>query len=160
MEVTGELISKLERRAMEAERETIDRYVAAYLVRAGRRAGRLPDHRRPAVRLLRHGRGAGRRRAGAGRRRSAANISATTRRARRLVGDESGETFALGQRLTLRLAEANPVTGGLRFELPDAPQGAGRSRPPRGESRVRGPASGRRAGAAGRPISATRGAAR
>ena len=31
MEVTGELISKLERRAMEAERDTIDRYVAAYL---------------------------------------------------------------------------------------------------------------------------------
>ena len=31
MEVTGELISNLERRAMVAERETIDRYVAAYL---------------------------------------------------------------------------------------------------------------------------------
>ncbi|HEY9554712.1 ribonuclease R family protein, partial [Allosphingosinicella sp.] len=31
MEVTGELISTLERRAMEAERYTIDRYVAAYL---------------------------------------------------------------------------------------------------------------------------------
>ncbi|MBV9882935.1 MAG: ribonuclease R, partial [Sphingomonadaceae bacterium] len=36
-----------------------------------------------------------------------------------LVGDESGETYALGQRLTLRLAEADPVTGALRFELPD-----------------------------------------
>src|SRR3546814_11389184 len=31
MEVTGELISTLERRAMEAERDTLDRYVAAYL---------------------------------------------------------------------------------------------------------------------------------
>ncbi len=31
MEVTGELISNLERRAMIAERETMDRYVAAYL---------------------------------------------------------------------------------------------------------------------------------
>src|SRR6185295_10083845 len=31
MEVTGELISTLERRAMIAERETMDRYVAAYL---------------------------------------------------------------------------------------------------------------------------------
>jgi ribonuclease R len=66
MEVIGELISQLERRAMEAERETIDRYVAAYPRRAGRRAGRLPDHRRAAVRLLRHGGGARRRRAGAG----------------------------------------------------------------------------------------------
>src|SRR4249919_3646338 len=31
MEVTGELISTLERRAMEAERDTVDRYVAAFL---------------------------------------------------------------------------------------------------------------------------------
>jgi ribonuclease R len=37
-----------------------------------------------------------------------------------LVGDASGETFASGQRLKLRLAEANPISGGLRFELPDA----------------------------------------
>ena len=47
------------------------------------------------------------------------NISATTRRRRQLVGDESGETYRIGQRLTLRLAEANPVTGALRFELPE-----------------------------------------
>jgi ribonuclease R len=37
----------------------------------------------------------------------------------------------MGQRLTLRLAEANPVSGGLRFELPDAPRGAGRTPEPR-----------------------------
>ncbi len=37
----------------------------------------------------------------------------------------------MGRRLTLRLAEASPVSGGLRFELPDAPQGAGRMPPPR-----------------------------
>ena len=43
-----------------------------------------------------------------------------------LIGDESGETYTLGQRLTLRLAEANPVSGGLRFEVPNAPQGAQR----------------------------------
>src|SRR3546814_21114357 len=41
MEVTGELISTLERRAMEAERDTIDRYVAAYLSRSeARRVGK------------------------------------------------------------------------------------------------------------------------
>ena len=43
-----------------------------------------------------------------------------------LIGDESGETYTLGQRLTLRLAEADPVSGGLRFELPDAPTRWGR----------------------------------
>ncbi len=42
MEVTGELISQLERRAMEAERETLDRYVAAYL---SERVGDLVDCR-------------------------------------------------------------------------------------------------------------------
>jgi ribonuclease R len=61
-----------------------------------------------------------------------------------LVGDDSGTVFAPGQRLTLRLAEADPVSGGLRFELPDSPRGAGRSpgardaRPGRGAQGKRG----------------------
>src|SRR5207237_8845311 len=38
--------------------------------------------------------------------------------ARQLVGVETGESYRVGQRLTLRLAEANPVSGSLRFELP------------------------------------------
>ncbi|WP_204348436.1 hypothetical protein, partial [Klebsiella pneumoniae] len=45
----------------------------------------------------------------------------------RLVGDESGEEFTLGQRLQLRLVEANPVSGALRFELPDGKGSAGPS---------------------------------
>jgi ribonuclease R len=36
-----------------------------------------------------------------------------------LSGEASGERFTLGQRLKLRLAEANPVAGSLRFELPE-----------------------------------------
>ncbi|MFA9201706.1 MAG: hypothetical protein ACEQR8_11105, partial [Cypionkella sp.] len=57
--------------------------------------------------------------------------------AQRLVGDESGTTFAPGDRLALRLAEANPLTGALKFELPDAegriePRGG---RPPAREKR-------------------------
>ena len=56
----------------------------------------------------------------------------------RLIGEESGETYALGQRLTLRLAEANPVSGGLRFELPEAAKGAGRGPPPREAKRLQG----------------------
>jgi ribonuclease R len=54
--------------------------------------------------------------------------------ARQLVGDETGETYRMGQRLTLRLAEANPVSGALRFELPEgsygiSPQRRDRQRP-------------------------------
>jgi ribonuclease R len=56
--------------------------------------------------------------------------------ARQLVGEESGETFRIGQRLTLRLAEANPVSGSLRFELPEGSYG-GASAPPRRNDRTR-----------------------
>ena len=63
-----------------------------------------------------------------------------------LIGEESGETYTLGRRLTLRLAEANPVSGGLRFELPEASRGAGRM------PRAREDRSGRRPhGKRGRP---------
>jgi ribonuclease R len=54
----------------------------------------------------------------------------------RLVGDETGESFAMGQRLELRLVEANPVSGALRFELPD---GKGSGSAPCGDGRRGGP---------------------
>ncbi len=34
-----------------------------------------------------------------------------------LQGEESGTRYAIGDRLRLRLAEANPLTGALKFEL-------------------------------------------
>jgi ribonuclease R len=34
-----------------------------------------------------------------------------------LVGDRSGTKYSLGDTLTVRLMEAAPLTGGLRFEL-------------------------------------------
>ncbi len=43
-----------------------------------------------------------------------------------LVGEHSGTRFQSGQRLDLRLVEANPLTGSLAFALPDAPPGQGR----------------------------------
>ena len=43
--------------------------------------------------------------------------------AKLLVGEETGETYRIGQRLTLRLAEANPVSGSLRYELPEGSYG-------------------------------------
>jgi ribonuclease R len=45
--------------------------------------------------------------------------------AKQLVGEETGEAYRIGQRLTLRLAEANPVSGSLRFELPEGSYGGG-----------------------------------
>jgi ribonuclease R len=54
----------------------------------------------------------------------------------RLVGDHSGTTFALGQAITVRLAEADVVTGSLRFE-PLGLTDQGRRPPERGRRRGR-----------------------
>ncbi|TFI57813.1 RNB domain-containing ribonuclease [Sphingomonas parva] len=118
MEVTGELISQLERRAMEAERETLDRYVAAYL---SERVGDLVDCRITGVQpfgFFATVEGLG----GDGLVPVSTLGSEYFRydEARQtLVGEDSETEFASGQRLKLRLVEANPVSGGLRFELPD-----------------------------------------
>ena len=115
---TGEHISMTERRAMEAERDTIDRYVAAYL---SEKVGEILPTRITGV--ARFGffatvDGVG----GDGL------VPVSTLGRERFVFDEalqvlegieSGTRYTPGLRLDLRLAEANPITGGLRFELPD-----------------------------------------
>jgi ribonuclease R len=123
-EAIGEHISMLERRAMEAERDTIDRYVAAFLAD---RVGQLVECRITGVQPFGFfatvtdlgGDGL---------------VLAQTlgqeyfrydEKARQLVGEHSGETYRVGQKLTLRLAEANPVSGSLRFELPEGSYGGG-----------------------------------
>jgi ribonuclease R len=129
MGVLGELISNLERRAMVAERETMDRYVAAFLAD---QVGALVKCRITGVQPF--GFFATVEELGGDGLVPAATLGREYYRydeaSQRLIGDESGESFAMGQRLTLRLAEANPVSGALRFELPDAPKG-----PPRGPAR-------------------------
>jgi ribonuclease R len=136
MEVTGELISQLERRAMEAERETLDRYVAAYL---SERVGDLVDCRITGVQPF--GFFATVEGLGGDGLVPVSTLGAEYFRyeeaSQNLVGDQSGERFVPGQRLKLRLVEANPVSGGLRFELPDAGgQGSG---PRRGGPKRDGP---------------------
>jgi ribonuclease R len=126
MEVTGELISQLERRAMEAERETLDRYVAAYLAE---RVGELVDCRITGVQPF-------------GFFATVLNLGGDglvpvstlgtdyfryDEASQTLTGDDTGQEFAPGQHLALRLVEANPISGALRFELPDAPQRGDRS---------------------------------
>ncbi len=122
MEVTGELISNLERRAMIAERETMDRYVAAFLAE---KAGELLPCRITGVQPF--GFFATVEELGGDGLVPAATLGREYFRydeaSQSLIGDESGTRYAPGQRLTLRLAEANPVSGGLRFELPEAQRG-------------------------------------
>jgi ribonuclease R len=148
MEVTGELISQLERRAMEAERDTLDRYVAAYL---SERVGDLVDCRITGVQpfgFFATVEGLG----GDGL------VPVSTlgdeyfryeEASQSLVGEESDTRFAPGQRLKLRLVEANPVSGGLRFELPE---GGGSRSPQRGPRR-----DGRRGAEKGPPRQGRRG---
>ena len=49
--------------------------------------------------------------------------------ARTITGERSGTTYKIGQRLELRMAEANPITGGLIFELPDGAGSPGAAGP-------------------------------
>ncbi|VXC97761.1 Ribonuclease R [Sphingomonas sp. 8AM] len=125
-ELAGTTISKLERRAMEAERETIDRYVAAFL---SERVGELVEVRITGVTnfgFFATVDGIG----GDGLmpvRDLGGEYFRFDEAARRLVGEQSGEQYAQGQRLELRLAEANPVSGALRFELPEGRYGGART---------------------------------
>ena len=132
MERTGEVISALERRAMEAERETVDRYVAAYL---SEHVGTIMQARITGVQSfgffatvdgiggdgLVPARDLGR------------EYFRYDEKGQRLVGDHSGEEFTLGMRLPLRLVEANPVSGALRFELVDGKGSAGEAPSGRGD---------------------------
>jgi len=145
MEVTGELISNLERRAMVAERETMDRYVAAYLAD---RVGALVQCRITGVQPF--GFFAAVEELGGDGLVPAATLGDEYFRydetGHRLVGEDSGTAYTIGQRLTLRLAEADPVNGSLRFELPDRP--AARTPGPTGQRRDK---AGHMVGKRGRP---------
>jgi ribonuclease R len=115
-------ISQTERRAMEAERDTIDRYVAAWL--AGR-IGETFNTRITGVQSF----GFFATIAGLG---GDGLVPVNTlgreyfrydEAARALVGEDSGTRYAVGDTLELRLAESNPLTGALKFEVPDADGG-------------------------------------
>lgn len=118
MAVLGEAISQCERRAMEAERETIDRYVAAYL---SERVGQILDTRISGI--TKFGFFASVEGIGGDGLVPISTLGAEYFRhdeARHsLIGETSGEIYSLGQRLKLRLIEANPASGALRFELPE-----------------------------------------
>ena len=113
---TAEHVSQTERRSMAAERDTNDRYLAAYLAeRVGSEfTGRISGVARFGlfVKLdethadgLIPVRSLGR------------EFFRFNERSRTLRGEETGLEIGLGQRVTVRLAEAVPVTGGLILEL-------------------------------------------
>ncbi|WP_425080134.1 ribonuclease R [Ruegeria denitrificans] len=109
-------ISDTERRSMMAERDTTDRYLAAYLSeRVGNEfTGRISGIARFGAFVKMDETGAD----GLVPVRSLGReFFHFDREAGTLMGSESGLIIAIGQRVTVRLTEATPVTGGLELEL-------------------------------------------
>jgi ribonuclease R len=112
----AQAISDMERRAMAAERETADRLIAGFLAdRVGAEfAGRISGVTRSALFVRLNDTGAD------GIVPAAALGSDYYRHdetARALVGDRTGEAFRLGDQVNVRLVEAIPTAGALRFEM-------------------------------------------
>ncbi|MDP3195976.1 ribonuclease R [Tabrizicola sp.] len=116
LEETGKLISEAERRSMAAERDTNDRYLAAYLAdRVGAEfAGRISGVQRFGVFVRLDETGAD----------GLIPVRALGREyfnydegSQTLMGSETGLVLGIGQKVMVRLAEAVPVTGGLILEL-------------------------------------------
>lgn len=141
----GEQISAAERRAMAAERETIDRLIAHHLAdRVGATfTGQISGVTRSGLFIKLD-------ETGADGFVPISTIGADYYRhdeaKHALVGERSGETHRLGDRVEVRLVEAAAVAGALRFEL----LSEGQARPER-DSRPGPNRSVRRPGAPGRP---------
>ena len=127
-------ISATERRAMLAERETTDRLIAHHLVdRIGASFdGRISGVTRAGLFVKLHETGAD----GFVPARTIGDEYFHYDEARHaMVGKHSGETYRLGDNVTVKLVEAAPVAGALRFELLSAGRKGGAPRRPRFEAR-------------------------
>ncbi len=130
----SDAISQTERRAMEAERDTIDRYVAAWL---SHRVGETFDTRITGVQSF----GFFATIVGVG---GDGLVPVSTlgsehfrhdEASQSLIGEDSGTTYSAGDRLKLQLAEANPLTGSLKFVPVDSDGNAIEPRGRREQSR-------------------------
>jgi ribonuclease R len=116
LDETAEHISETERRSMAAERDTTDRYLAAYLQgRIGAEfEGRISGVQRFGLFVKLH-------ETGADGLVPIGSIGAEywhhDREAQTLMGSESGRVIGIGEPVRVRLADAVPVTGGLLFDL-------------------------------------------
>jgi ribonuclease R len=130
-------ISDTERRAMAAERETVDRLVAGYLAeRVGAEfPARISGTTRAGLFVRLEGLGAD------------GFVPAATlddyyrhdEAAHALIGDRTGDVYRLGDEVSVRLVEAIPSAGALRFEMlsPGAPGGSGLAARTGGKRRLR-----------------------
>ncbi|MFT5868203.1 MAG: ribonuclease R [Paracoccaceae bacterium] len=116
LDETAVLISDTERRSMTAERDTTDRYLAAYLSErvGGEFAGRISGIARfgAFVKLDETGADGLLPMRALGQEYFHHDVESQT-----LVGSQSGMVIALGQRVVVKLSEAVPITGGLTLEL-------------------------------------------
>ena len=113
---TADHISMTERRAMAAERDSVDRYVAAFMED---RVGAIFDARVTGV--TRFGLFLRLKETGADGllpiRSLGTEFFRHDEKRHALVGDRTGTVYHLGDIVRVRLAEAAPLTGGLRFDL-------------------------------------------
>ena len=116
LDETAKLISDSERRSMAAERDTTDRYLAAYLAdRVGAEfTGRISGVQRFGVFVKLDETGAD----------GLVPVRALGREffhydadSQSLMGADTGMVIGIGQRVTVRLTEATPVTGGIMLDL-------------------------------------------
>ena len=138
---TADHISMTERRAMAAERDSVDRYVAAFMED---RVGAMFDGRITGV--TRFGLFVRLRETGADgllpMRALGAEFFRHDEKRHALIGERTGTIYHLGDNIRVQLAEAAPLTGGLRFDLPQEesflrPGKTGRDRSPRGRTERR-----------------------
>ncbi|MEL7097343.1 MAG: ribonuclease R [Pseudomonadota bacterium] len=116
LEQTAQHISETERRSMVAERDTTDRYLAAYLSeRVGDAfSGRISGVAKFGIFVKLDDSGAD----GLVPIRSIGDeYFHFDRDAGTLMGSDTGLMLAMGQRVTAKLTEATPVTGGIALEL-------------------------------------------
>jgi ribonuclease R len=116
LEQTGKHISETERRSMTAERDTTDRYLAAWLSeRVGSEfTGRVSGITRFGLFVKLDDTGAD---GLVPIRTLGAEFFHYDADSQTLMGDQTGVTIALGARVLVRLAEAVPVTGGIVLEI-------------------------------------------
>jgi ribonuclease R len=121
LQAIAEQVTATERRSMAAERDAMDRYVAAFLEdRVGATfEGRITGVTRFGLFVRLDETGAD----GLVPVSSLGNEYFThDDRAHALVGERSGQRFTLGRRVEVKLREATPITGGLLFEMLSDPE--------------------------------------
>lgn len=116
LEDTAEVISAAERKSMLAERETIDRMVAAHLAEnlGAQFKGRISGVVSAGVFVVLNDTGADGFVPASSLGRDYFAFDASRHA---LIGSSTGETFQLGDEVEVRLMEVAPIKGGMRFEI-------------------------------------------